>query len=112
MNIFAIAPMYSAYIHDHYFIFILALLSLAVLIVLRSKVVFLIQLAFLVTMILVDQASLAWLMNILLFTQIILTLIAAHRIKNAIDRSYKLVLEKTHAVKRHFTNNDYTTNQK
>lgn len=113
MSIFAAVPMESNYLLNYEFIFILALLSAgAFILLLRAKIMFLVQLIFLVTIVLVEPAHIVWVMNVLLVVQLVLTLLVVYRIKKAIDRNYQLVMEKTHAVKRQITKNDYSGGQK
>jgi|SRR5690625_131989 len=112
MNMFNVTSIVGAFIHDHLFIFIAAVLTLATLIFLHSKMGFLAQSVFIVFMMVIDQTEIQILMGSLLVLQVFLTLFVIYRLKKAIDRNYQLVLEKTHAIKRSITENDYTGSQK
>src|SRR5690625_2662486 len=112
MNILTITPMYGEYIINHSFMFIIALLTLASVVLLRSKGMFLLQLALLVSMVFVDWANSNVFMGILVVIQPLFTLLVIYHVKKAIDRNYQLVLEKTHTVKRQITEHNYTGGQK
>jgi len=111
-NILTIVPNYGEYIINHKVIFILALLTLAFIILLRSSVMIIIQLSYLFCAIIIEQTQLLLVINTFILLQIILTLFIMYKMKYAIDRNYLLIMEKTHAIRQDITKNDYTGAQK
>ena len=100
------------FIQDYYLIFMIVLLSLSILIMLRTVTVTFIQLLFFGVMLWVSQMDIIWLISLLFTVQLVFTLYLMYRLKKAIDYNFQLVLEKTHLIDRYFTKTDYSGSKK
>lgn len=102
----------GAFIQDYYLIFMVVLLSLAILIMLRTIIGILVQIVFFVALILISQTEIIWLVSVLFTIQIAGTVFLMYRLKQAIDYNFQLVLEKTHLADRYYTKTDYSGSKK
>lgn len=98
----------AAFLQDYYILFMIALLSLCLLILFRSIIGILIQLVFFVATMLISLTGLVWLVNVLLAVQIVIGLFLIYQMKKAIDYNFQIALEKTHLVDRYYTKIDYS----
>lgn len=98
----------ASFIQEYHLLFMLLILSVTIFIYLRTIVGILVQVAFAAIIILVHQADLSWLVNIMGIIQIILTLAVFYWLKVVIDRNYRIILEKTHLTGHHLTDHNYT----
>ncbi|QHS23227.1 hypothetical protein GWK91_09810 [Virgibacillus sp. MSP4-1] len=87
------------------FIFVMAIQALAIAVILRAKVMFLIQFAWLGGLYIIHEAALEFLFITGSVAQILITLFLIYRIKKALDYNYLLVMEKTHQIPRNITRN-------
>lgn len=98
----------TTFIQNYYLIFMIVLLSLAILILLRSIIGILVQLVFFGVMVFISHTEIVWLISGLFAVQIAGTLFVMYRLKLAIDYNFQLVLEKTHLADRYYTKTDYS----
>lgn len=101
------APTYlfNNFIQDYNFIFIAAILTFVMSIMLRAKLVFLVQLLLFISIIIIDKSAVTMLYIPVLIIQVLLGATVLFRLKKAFDLTYLLVLEKTHQTKRNITRN-------
>lgn len=102
----------SIFIQDYYLIFMVILLSLAILIMLRTITITVFQVIYFGILILVSQLNIAWLLTLLFAIQIAFTLYLIYRLNKAFDYNFDLVLEKTHLIERNYTKTDYSGSKK
>lgn len=102
----------SVFIQDYYLMFMIVLLSLSILIMLRTITVTLIQIIFFGVLLWVSQMDVFWLISVLFAVQLIFTLYIMYRLKKAIDYNFQLILEKTHLSDRYYTKTDYSGSKK
>lgn len=101
------------FLQDHTFIFIAAIITFAISIMLRAKRIFLLQVllfaATIATSIYLQDLSGAIFANIIYYAlfvfQIVLGLLCVYKWKMAADYFYQLVLEKTHQTRPKYTKN-------
>jgi len=108
----ALTPLYGDNLSYYKFIFIIALITLAIIIMLKSSSHFIIQAVLLFGLVTIggmEQTVFAIFFTII---QIGFSLWVIYKIKLAIDYNYRLVLEKTHLTARKITENDYTGTRK
>ena len=102
----------TIFIEHYYIIFMFVLLSLSILILLRTIVGTLAQIVLLGVLVLISQTGIMWLINASFIIQIAIALFLIYRLKRAIDYNFDLVLEKTHLVDRYYTKNEYSGSKK
>ena len=86
-------------------LFILGIVTLAFTIMLRSWLLFLVQLLILSASMMVSNITISF---ILMNLQILFTIYLLYRMKQAIDYNYALVLEKTHQTLKQITSNGHS----
>lgn len=102
----------TTFIQDYYLFFMVVLLSLSILILLRSILGLVLQVVYFAVVVFISLANIVWLVNVLFAIQIIFALFLIYRIKVAIDYDTQLHLEKTHLTERYYTKTDYTGTKK
>ncbi len=100
------------FIQDYYLMFMIVLLSLSILILLRTIVGTFIQIAYFALTVFVYQFEMAMLTNVLLAVQVAIGVILIYQLKKAIDYNFDLVFEKTHLIDRNYTKTDYSGSKK
>ncbi len=98
----------TTFIQDYYIFFMVVLLSLSILILLRSIIGIVAQVVFFAAIVLISLTSLVWLVNVLFAIQIAIALFLIYRTKKAIDYEAQIKLEKTHLTERYYTKTDYS----
>ena len=102
----------SIFIQEYYLIFMVTLLSLTILIMLRTITISLLQIVYFGILVFVSQINIAWLLTILFVIQIVSTFYLIYRLKKAVDYNFEIVLEKTHLIERNYTKTDYSGSKK
>ncbi|MCC3355512.1 hypothetical protein [Bacillus sp. REN16] len=82
---------------------VIAIITLAFGIILKSKKVFFTQLGILLVIVLLKDSIQSFLYIPLSVLQILVTALVLIRYKKAVDRNYTLILEKTHKIPRNLT---------
>ncbi|PAV27834.1 hypothetical protein CIL05_20000 [Virgibacillus profundi] len=103
--------LFSNFIHDFNFIFIIAILSLVGSIILRSKKVIITQLVLFISIFILDKFAENILLIPLAIIQLSFGVFILFRLKKAIDRNYLLVMEKTHQLPRNVNSNSSNGSQ-
>ena len=98
----------TTFIQDYYLFFMVVLLSLSILILLRSILGLVGQVIYFAVAVFISLSNIVWLVNVLFAIQIIFALFLIYRMKAAIDYDTQLHLEKTHKTDRYYTKTDYT----
>ncbi len=108
----AITPIYGEYITHFPYIFIIALLTIAALVMLKSPMLLMVQIGLTIVAMLIEQMNLSILSIIGAAIQVGFTLFILYKMKKAAEYNYQLILEKTHEVHRDITRHDYTGTRK
>src|SRR5699024_10803063 len=87
--------------HDYSFLFYIALMTLALILLLNLKGQFVLFLSFS----LLNETVIPSILAVMIMVQIALSVFVLCRFKKAIDRNYQLILEKTHQSRPQLTKN-------
>src|SRR5699024_3296418 len=98
----------TTFIQDYYLFFMVVLLSLSILILLRSLLGLVGQVIYFAVAVFIILSNIVCLVNVLFVIYIIFSLLLIYRIKAAIDYDTQLHLELTHLTVRYYTKTDYT----
>src|SRR5699024_505747 len=101
----------TTFIQDYYLFFMVVLLSLSILILLRSILGLVGQVIYFAVAVFIRLSNIVWLVNVLFAIQIIFALFLIYRIKAAIDYDTQLHLEKTDLSVRYSSKTDYNDTQ-
>ena len=90
---------------DYSFIFYLSIITLALILLLKSYKMFIGQFVLFLSFSLLDETVTPIILAVMILVQIALSVFVLYRFKKAIDRNYQLVLEKTHQTRPQLTIN-------
>lgn len=93
--------------HDYAWLFVVAILSLALTVILRSPIYALLE-VILLGALYFSLATTSVFFYPLMGIQIILAIILPYNLMRAINHNYQLIMEKTHQVPRKITRHNYT----
>jgi len=94
---------FLSFLQDERFIFLFAIITFALCIVLRAPTLFLIQLFLLIGVFTINTNMSFHIVELFMILQILLSIYTLFRVKRAIDYNYYLVLEKTHQAPKKYT---------
>src|SRR5690625_6152834 len=97
----------TTFIQDYYLFFMVVLLSLSILILLRSLLGLVGQVIYFAVAVFISLSNIVWLVNVLFAIQVIFALCLIYRIKEAIVYHPQPHLDKTHLTEREYTTTDY-----
>src|SRR5699024_2512835 len=92
----------------YYLCFMVVLLSISILILLRSILGLVGQVIYFAVAVFISLSNIVWLVNVLFTILIIFSLFLIYRINAEINYDTKLQYEKTHLTERYYTKTDYT----
>src|SRR5699024_12701228 len=98
----------TTFMQDYYLFFMVVLLSLSILILLRSILGLVGQVIYFAVTVFISLSNIVWLVNVLFAIQIIFALFLIYRFKVAFDYYTQLHLYKTHFTERYYTKSAYT----
>jgi len=91
--------------HEYSFVFYIALITLALILLLKSYKMFVGQFVLFLSFSLLDETVTPIILAVMIMVQIALSVFVLYRYKKAIDRNYQLILEKTHQSRPHLVKN-------
>lgn len=95
------------FISQHYsFIFFLAVITLALAVMLKSVKAFITQFALLISLAFLNESMPLAIPILVSIIQLLFSGFVIYRYKKAVDRNYRLILEKTRQIPRELTKND------
>jgi hypothetical protein len=94
---------YPLFVEEYKVILMIAILTVAVSVILRSYKILIIQLLFFIGLFIFEGSISQSIYMLLVGLQLLLGCFLLYRLKKALDRNYQLVLEKTHKIPRDIT---------